>query len=409
MNLPNPTQTFFKEVKFFNGLNKNSIKLLISNLSFEIAAPMLYVFSNSFFWYKTYDIQLIVLFNLFFYLLIPVSFFLNAYLLKKINIKYIAFAGLVLQGFSLLFFIFNIHPDYPNTILFGIIFGICSGLYWSNRNFMEFQTTKDENRDYYYGVFLSGATLISILFNAIYGNFLGHPEIWGLPKDSLYLIASIFVILILLLSGSFLLKGKFRNPVVKSIILRNPDQKWKRVRKIYFLTGLREANSFLIPTLLILFVLQTEDLLGEAISLASVATAFVIYFVARYIKKQDRKFVIALGVLLLAINSFLLIIFYSDQFAFIYNTIESIGNIFIYLSLVPIFLKQLDIQKENSDSEYKFLFDADLFLNIGRIFGTILIFFIFKMLGNQAGLKLTPLLFIVFNLFFLRSVYLVKD
>lgn len=409
MNLPNPTQTFFKEIKFFNGLNKNAVKLLLSNLSFEIAAPMLYIFSNSFFWYKTYDIQLIVLFNLFFYLLIPVSFFLNAYLLKKLNIKYIAFAGLVLQGFSLLFFIFNIHPDYLNTSLFGIILGICSGLYWSNRNFMEFQTTDDENRDYYYGVFLSGATLISILFNSIYGNFLGHPEIWGVPKDTLYLIASIFVILILFLSGSFLLKGRYRNPIVKSIILRNPDQKWKRIRKIYFLTGLREANSFLIPTLLILYVLQTEDLLGEAVSLASVASAVVIYLAGRYIKKQDRKLIIALGILLLAINSFLLIIFYSDQFAFIYNTIESIGNIFIYLSLVPIFLKQLDIQKENSDSEYKFLFDADLFLNIGRIFGTIIIFFIFQIFGTQAALKLTPLLFIVFNLFFLRSVYLVKE
>jgi YQGE family putative transporter len=274
---------------------------------------------------------------------------------------------------------------------------------------MEFQTTKDENRDYYYGLFLSGATLISILFNSIYGNFLGHPEVWGISKDKLYLIAAIFVIFILVLSGSFLLKGKFRNPIVKSIILKNPDEKWKLVRKIYFLTGLREANSFLIPTLLILYVLQTEDLLGEAVSLASIATAVVIYVVGRHIKKQDRKIVIALGILLLAINSFLLIIFYSDQFAFIYNTIESIANIFIYLSLVPLFLKQLDIQKENSDSEYKFLFDADLFLNIGRIFGTILIFFIFKFLGNQAGLKLTPLLFIVFNLFFLRNIYLVKE
>jgi YQGE family putative transporter len=409
MSLINPAQTFFKEIKFFNGLNKNAIKLLISNLSFEIASPMIYIFSNSFFWYKTLDIQLILLFNLFFYLLIPLSFFLNAYLLKRVNIKYIAFSGLVLQGFSLLFFIFNVNPNYLNTILFGTLLGLFSGLYWANRNFMEFQTTKDENRDYYYGTLLSGATLISILFNAIYGNFLGHPEIWDVSKDTLYLIAAIFVIIVLTISGSFLIKGKFRNPIVKAVILKNPNEKWKRFRKIYFLTGLREANSFLIPTLLILYVLQTEDLLGEANSLASIASAVVIYLVGRYIRKQDRKIVIALGTLLLAINSFLLIIFYSDHFAFIYNTIESIGNIFIYLSLVPMFLNQLDIQKESSDSEYKFLFDADLFLNIGRIAGTVLIFFIFNLFGNEAGIKLTPLLFVVFNLFFLRNVYLVKE
>jgi len=398
-----------RELKFFNGLKKGAIRLLFSNLLFEVASPMLYIFSNAFFWYKSQDLKIIVLFNLFFYIFIPLSFFINGYLIKKVNIKYLAVTGLTFQGFSMLFFMFNMEPGILNTLLYGGFFGIFSGLYWANRNFMEFQSTSDEDRDYFYGVYLSGATIISIVFNSVYGNFLAQEKLLGISKNSLYLIATAFVIFILILSSYLLLKGKYRNPTVSTITLRNPDEKWKLVRKIYFYTGLREANSFMIPTLFILYYLNTEDLLGEANSLASIVTALIIYIIGRSIKKQGRKVVIALGVLILTINSFLILFFEPKHFAFFYNTVDATGNILIYLSLIPIYLKQLDIQKQNSDSEFKFLFDADLFLNLGRIFGILIIFIIFNFIGDGDGIKLTPLIFIIPNLLFLRNIYLVKD
>ena len=157
---------------------------------------------------KTQDLKLILLFNLYFYLFIPVSFFLNAFLLKKINVKYLAFFGLILQGFSLLFYIFNLEPTGINTFIFGSTLGLFSGFYWANRNFMEFQTTNDENRDYYYGLYLSGATLIAIIFNSLYGNFLAHEDVWGLSKESLYIITSFFGAGIVIISGYYLLIGK---------------------------------------------------------------------------------------------------------------------------------------------------------------------------------------------------------
>lgn len=137
-----------RELKFFNGLKKGAIRLLFSNLLFEVASPMLYIFSNAFFWYKSQDLKIIVLFNLFFYIFIPLSFFINGYLIKKVNIKYLAVTGLTFQGFSMLFFMFNMEPGILNTLLYGGFFGIFSGLYWANRNFMEFQSTSDEDRDY---------------------------------------------------------------------------------------------------------------------------------------------------------------------------------------------------------------------------------------------------------------------
>lgn len=398
-----------KEIKVFNGLKKGAIRLLFSNLLFEVAAPMLYIFSNAFFWYKAQDLKIVVLFNLFFYIFIPLSFFINGYLLSKFNIKYLAAAGLTLQGFAMLFFMFNIEPTVINTFIYSSIFGIFSGIYWANRNFMEFQTTSDNDRDYFYGIYLSGATIISIVFNSLYGNFLAREDLLGVSKNTLYIIATIFVIFILFISSYLLIQGKYRNPIVKTITLKNPDEKWKLVRKIYFLTGLREANSFMIPTLFILYYLNTEDLLGEANSFASIVTAIIIYILGRTVRKQGRKWVIGFGVLVLLINSFLILFFDPKHFAFFYNTIDATGNIFIYLAIVPIFLKQLDIQKQNSDSEFKFLFDSDLFLNLGKIFGISFIYLIFNFIGDGDAIKLTPLFFIIPNLLFLRNIYLVKD
>jgi len=402
-------QKITQEIKIFNGLGKNAILVLISNILFEIASPMIYVFSNSYFWYKTNDLKLIILFNIFFYLFLPISFYLNGFFVKKIRIKYLLFLGLVSQGIVLLLYIITAQPNYVNTLIFGSILGFFNGFYWANRNFVVLETTTDKNRDYYNGVLLASATIIGIIFNSLYGNFIGHNEISETLKQTNYILASVFAIMVLIFSGYFVLKGKYKNPIVKEIYLKNPNQSWTNFRKIYFYTGIRESVSFMIPITLILYVLNSEDLLGEANSLALIATAIIVYLLGRFITSKDRKYVILIGVGILTINSLMLILFYSEFFAFIFNTFDAIGNTLLYLSLVPILQKELDKQIKNDNSEYKYIFDSDLFINFGRILGTILIFVFITFFGDETGLKLAPLYLTLANLLFLQKVFAIKE
>ena len=46
MKLTYLPQKISNEIKIFNGLGKNAIFVLISNILFEVAAPVIYVFSN---------------------------------------------------------------------------------------------------------------------------------------------------------------------------------------------------------------------------------------------------------------------------------------------------------------------------------------------------------------------------
>ncbi len=409
MKLTYLPQKISNEIKIFNGLGKNAIYVLISNILFEIAAPMIYVFSNSYFWYKTNDIKLIIFFNIFFYLFLPISFYLNGFFVKKIRIKYLLFFGLISQGVSLFLYIFSAQPNYLNTLIFGSILGFFNGFYWSNRNFIVLETTTDKNRDYYNGLFLAAATIIGIIFNSLYGNFIGHNEISETAKQTNYLLASFFTIGILVFSGLFVLKGRYKNPVVKEIYLKNPNKSWQNFRKIYFYTGVRESVSFMIPMTIILYVLNGEDLLGEANSLALIATAFIVYVLGRFISRKDRKYVILLGVFILIINSLLLILFYSEFYSFVFNTLDAIGNTLLYLSLVPLLQKELDKQIQNDTSEYKYIFDSDLFINFGRILGTVSIFIIILAFGDETGLKFAPLFLTLANLLFLQKVFEVKD
>ena len=409
MKLTYLPQKISNEIKIFNGLGKNAIYVLLSNILFEIAAPMIYVFSNSYFWYKTNDIKLIIFFNIFFYLFLPISFYLNGFFVKKIRIKYLLFFGLISQGVSLFLYIFSAQPNYLNTLIFGSILGFFNGFYWSNRNFIVLETTTDKNRDYYNGLFLAAATIIGIIFNSLYGNFIGHNEISETAKQTNYLLASFFTIGILVFSGLFVLKGRYKNPVVKEIYLKNPNKSWQNFRKIYFYTGVRESVSFMIPMTIILYVLNGEDLLGEANSLALIATAFIVYVLGRFISRKDRKYVILLGVFILIINSLLLILFYSEFYSFVFNTFDAIGNTLLYLSLVPLLQKELDKQIQNDTSEYKYIFDSDLFINFGRILGTVSIFIIIVAFGDETGLKFAPLFLTLANLLFLQKVFEVKD
>jgi hypothetical protein len=81
----------------------------------------------------------------------------------------------------------------------------------------------------------------------------------------------------------------------------------------------------------------------------------------------------------------------------------------LYLSLVPLLQKELDKQIQNDTSEYKYIFDSDLFINFGRILGTVSIFIIILAFGDETGLKFAPLFLTLANLLFLQKVFEVKD
>lgn len=59
---------------------------------------------------------------------------------------------MLLSGFSMLIMISLPELHIQGIAVAGLVMGMSSGFFWSNRDYLVIVSTTDENRNYYYGV-----------------------------------------------------------------------------------------------------------------------------------------------------------------------------------------------------------------------------------------------------------------
>jgi YQGE family putative transporter len=167
-------RTFIKkERSYFDKLDSNGKNLFKSFALAGVADPILYTFVNAFLWRTSSgNLVTVALYNLGFYIGLPMGFYFNGRLLKWIKANKLYVFGAVSQGVvvSLLIFL-SVHTTWQ-IWLFGVIYGIGSGFFWANRNFLTLRVTKSENRMYFSSLESLSGTVNSIVVPFIVGWFI---------------------------------------------------------------------------------------------------------------------------------------------------------------------------------------------------------------------------------------------
>src|SRR5207253_2367370 len=109
------------------------------------------IFIGAYIWRATASINNVVLYFIGVTLLLSVGFFLNGLLLRHFSIRALYGWGALLAGLSNAAAVF-IHPGSLLAVFaYGGLRGVCMGLYWANRNYLELQETLHHQRQYFYG------------------------------------------------------------------------------------------------------------------------------------------------------------------------------------------------------------------------------------------------------------------
>ena len=130
---------FKKERSHFDNLGDVVKHLLYSYGLYLISYPIIGIFINAYFWRQTEDITLIAAYNLGFFIFLPLGFYVNGLLLKRIKITKLYLVGLIISTISTVAVIFFSGNNLWYFLAYGAIFGFGSGIYWANRNFLGFQ------------------------------------------------------------------------------------------------------------------------------------------------------------------------------------------------------------------------------------------------------------------------------
>lgn len=163
-----------------NSLWSAMIRLLLANMSYRAATIIMKIFLNIFILKVTWDITIVAIFSLFSLGSHMSWYIIFSYILKRgfRNISH-TFALWVVM---LLLFGLSIYPNIiaEYYILFWIVYGFCSGMYWSVFNNNQFDFTHTKNRGNYEGIKKSLRTSISIGIPVVIGSMIvALPEnIW---------------------------------------------------------------------------------------------------------------------------------------------------------------------------------------------------------------------------------------
>lgn len=218
---------------------------------------------------------------------------------------------------------------------------------------------------------------------------VGWLIVFGLSYQALITVAFILIII----SGFMVLKNNYQTPKIGKLFITRPTSTWQKKRLIHLGLGLVEGLSFFLPSLLILIMLGNEGVLGTMSAASSILSAIFIYYYGRKSSIGDHRRYFISSVILNLFLSLLLALFFHKLTVILFTLLNGLIINFFWLTASPLIMRNIDLDSFNSeDTRFSYIFDSEIFLNIGRVFAGFLFLFIAFKVGDIFSLRYSPLI-----------------
>ncbi|KKP32771.1 MAG: hypothetical protein UR23_C0055G0005 [Candidatus Roizmanbacteria bacterium GW2011_GWA2_32_13] len=364
----------------FQSLSQKTQGLIISYFFYGAAYPIINTFINSYIWRSNANFSTLAVYRLGHFLLIPIIFFINGFLLKKFKVIWLYFFGsliLALSSISVVFFKINSITDY---FILGGFYGIGFGFYWANRNYLTQQETDHTSRNYFFGLSFSLTTIISLIVALASGWLI----VFGLSYEALMIIA----VILLFISGLKIITSSYQTTNIGKLIITHPTKKWKIKRYIHLGIGLFEGSAYFLPSLLILTMLGNEGILGTLTALASILSAILVYVYGRKSETKSHRKYFIISIIFGLLSSVMLAYFFNWLTIIIYVLLNGLIINFIWLTVAPLIMNNIDVEiVNNEEKRFSYILDGEIFLNIGRSSAAVICLILALSINDAAALR----------------------
>lgn len=379
------------ELSVFYQLHEDARKLVLSIFSVSVANSLLYVFANAYLFVSTQNLSSVAVFNLGSFFMIPLGFYLNAYLLRFLSVRKLFVPASVLQSGSLIILFFFNHLNLWSIFFVGVVSGFWNGLYWANRNYIYQLLTRDQERDYISGLL----TMISNISGVILPLLAGWLIVWMRTQDgtnakTAYLTITLFGITILLIGAYFLNSIKeFPKPKITKIFVKNPRQDWKLFRIFVLSSTFQMAVGATVAEIMTLLFLGNEGILGTLKSFLAIVLGGLTYIIGRKMRPKDRFSLLVFNTLPLLFSAIFLAVSFSQISLILYVMALTLSASIFWFAYVPIMARSFELQDGGQIKDnYVYILDHELFINLGRVVSLLFIWWAFNYWDNQASLTI---------------------
>jgi len=390
-----------KEVNFFSSHPKGMRILLLTNLIYGLVGPIIELFIGAYIMRNSSDISLVVIFQLAVYTGIPLTFMINGFLLNKIKIAWLYSFGMLLSGISMFAMMLLQQLDTMGVFLAGLIMGLSYGFFWANRDFLALNTTNDGTRNYYYGIETFFYTITGILVPLAAGAFIGATDKngwFGGHVNTAYYILTATVFVMSMFASILVHRGEFVNPKRAPFLFIKFDRIWNKMLGLASLKGLAQGYIVTAPTMLILSLVGKEGSLGLIQGIAAAVSAILLYILGRVTGPKHRLLIYGIGCLLFMVGALLNATLYSALGVILFMMCLLFARPLLDIAYFPIQLKVIDyVAEKEKRNEFSYIFNHELGLYLGRLFGCGLFIVLARYVSEYAALRYALLVIAVLH------------
>jgi YQGE family putative transporter len=379
------------EYRFFCAQNREMRMLLLTNMAYAFAIPVIELFISAYIIRKSNDVSLVMVYQLAQGTGIPVTFILNGYLLKYIHISKLYAAGMIISGLDMAVMMMLPDLKMAGIALIGFIMGLSYGFFWANRVFLALKTTRDENRNYYYGLETFFFTLASIIMPLLAGYFIAATQTFGWMGGSItsaYRVLTCVVLALTIIASLIVNRGHFTNPENARFLYLNFHRLWNKMLGMAALKGVAQGFVIAAPVMLIMKLVGKEGSVGSIQSTGAFLSAIMLYFLGRLTGPKHRLKIFAAGLGLFLIGSLINMSLYSALGAIIFVGCLVFARPLLDLAYFPIQLGVIEcVAAKEHRSQFAYIFSHEVGLYIGRLFGCILFILVARLISEDAALR----------------------
>lgn len=346
--------------------------LILTNLIYAFVLPVIDIFVASYIMRNSNDPSKVMLYQLAIYTGIPITFFINGYLLNRINIKRLFSLGMLLSGVSMVFMMSLKEIDYFGLIIAGLIMGMSFGLYWSNRDYLVLATTSDRTRNFYYGLDTFFYTLTAVIVPVIIGWYLmnGNETTSNEDVNSGYKVVTAAVFVFTILASIVFHFGKYEKPKSEKFLYFKFHKLWNKMLQMALLKGLAQGFIVTAPAILMMKFFQSEGALGTAQSIGAIISAVIMLILGKLSKPKHRLVIFSIGLILFFLGSLFNSILFNPTGVIIFIFLLLIARPILDIAYFPIQLKVIDLlSKIENRNEFSYILNHEFGLYVGRFIG----------------------------------------
>ncbi|MDD7886339.1 MFS transporter [Flavivirga sp. 57AJ16] len=345
--------------------------LIITNIIYAFVLPVIDIFVASYIMRNSNDPSKVIFYQMAIYTGIPITFFINGFLLNRINIKRLFSLGMLLSGISMVFMMSLKEINYFGLVGAGLIMGMSFGLYWANRDYLVLATTKDRTRNFYYGLETFFYTIIAAVVPVMIGWYLMNGN--GSTNEGVnsgYKVVTVIVFIITIIASIVFHFGKYEKPKSEKFLYFKFHKLWKKMFQLALLKGLAQGFIVTAPAMLMMKFFHSEGALGTAISIGAVIAAVIMLILGKYSQPKHRLIIFSVGLIAFFLASFFNGLLFNSVGVIIFMFLLLIARPVLDIAYFPIQLKVIDVlSKIENRNEFSYILNHEFGLFVGRLIG----------------------------------------